>query len=123
MLGVGDLGLRLSLGLLGRHDVFVALLGLLEVRRRLGVGGAGGLVCGLLLGELGLDRLIRLERGLLVRGRLGVGRAPQPLRIMTRGETITQTEFETMRDVIYREVYRVDTEASDGLLFLSCQKK
>ena len=54
---------------------------------------------------------------------LGVGRAPQPLRIMTRDGTITQTEFETMRDVIYREVYRVDTEASDGLLFLSCQKK
>ena len=54
---------------------------------------------------------------------LGVGRAPQPLRIMTRDGTITQTEFETMRDVIYREVYRVDTEASNGLLFLSCQKK
>ena len=41
---------------------------------------------------------------------------------MTRGGTITQTEFETMRNVIYREVYRVGTEASDALLFLSCQK-
>ena len=38
------------------------------------------------------------------------GKMPLPLRIMSSGKTISETEFETIRAVLYKEVYGVPVE-------------
>lgn len=37
------------------------------------------------------------------------GRQPVPLRIMTSGRSVTEEEFEIIRDLLYRDVYKVDS--------------
>lgn len=41
---------------------------------------------------------------------LGQGREPVPLKIMTTGGPLTQQGFETLRDLLYRRVYGLQTE-------------
>lgn len=43
---------------------------------------------------------------------LGKGRAPQPLRIMTSEQAVSEEEFAQIRALLYRHVYRVDPEGS-----------
>ena len=39
------------------------------------------------------------------------GRAPVPLMIMTHGRDIDECEFEAIRDLLYKEVYKTDKKA------------